>query len=207
MKYTGPVCRLCRREGEKLYLKGARCEGPKCPISKGRPAPGQHGLTSASAKKSEYAKQMRAKQKAKRIFTLTERVFSNYYQKAENKEGVTGNELLKMLEKRFDNVIYRAGIASSRKQARQLISHGLCKLNSRIVDIPSVQIRVGDKFEIKDNKKEVNILKDASAKKSTAPRWIKVDLKNLSGEMVAEPEKDDFEKSIESQYIIEYYSK
>ena len=97
-----------------------------------------------------------------------------------------------MLEKRFDNVIYRAGIASSRKQSVRLISHGLCKLNSRIVDIPSVQIRVGDKFEIKDNKKEVNILKDALSKKSTAPRWIKVDLKNLSGEMVAEPEKDDF---------------
>lgn len=150
---------------------------------------------------------MRAKQKAKRIFTLTERVFSNYYQKAENKEGVTGNELLKMLEKRFDNVIYRAGIASSRKQARQLISHGLCKLNSRIVDIPSVQVRVGDKFEIKDSKKQVSVLKDASEKKPTAPRWMKVDLKNLSGEMVAEPEKDDFEKSIESQYIIEYYSK
>lgn len=207
MKYTGPVCRLCRREGEKLYLKGARCEGPKCPITKGRPAPGQHGLAASTAKKSEYAKQMRAKQKAKRIFTLTERVFSNYYQAAERKEGVTGNELLKFLEKRFDNVLYRAGIASSRKQARQLIGHGLCRLNNRVVDIASVQVKVGDKFEIKDSRKQINILKEASAKKVLAPRWLKVDLKGLSGEVVAEPEKDDFEKSIESKYIIEYYSK
>ncbi|MFA7277718.1 MAG: 30S ribosomal protein S4 [Candidatus Gracilibacteria bacterium] len=207
MKYTGPVCRLCRREGEKLFLKGARCEGPKCPITKGRPAPGQHGLTASAAKKSEYAKQMRAKQKAKRIFSLTERAFSNYYEASERRQGVTGDELLKFLEKRFDNVIYRAGIASSRKQARQLIGHGLCRLNGRVVDIASVQVKVGDKFEIKDSRKQLPILKDSSAKKSLAPRWLKVDLKNLSGEVVAEPAKDDFEKSIESQYIIEYYSK
>lgn len=207
MKYTGPVCRLCRREGEKLYLKGARCESNKCPITKGRPGPGQHGLTTASAKKSEYAKQMRAKQKAKRIFGLNERVFSNYYEKAADSQKVTGNELLRLLEQRLDNVLYRSGIASSRAQARQLIGHGLCTLNKKRVDIPSIQVRVGDAFEVRDNKKQMPILKDAAAKKPTAPRWLKVDLKNLSGEVIANPEKDDFEKSVDSQYIIEYYSK
>lgn len=207
MKYTGPVCRLCRREGEKLFLKGARCEGPKCAITKTRPAPGQHGLTSATAKKSEYAKQMRAKQKAKRIFGVNERVFSNYYEKAEKAQQITGNELLRMLEQRLDNVLYRSGIASSRAQARQLIGHGLCTLNKKRMDIPSVQVKVGDTFEVRDNKKQIPVLKDAAAKKPTAPRWIKVDLKNLSGELVAEPQKDDFEKTVDSQYIIEYYSK
>lgn len=207
MKYTGPVCRLCRREGEKLYLKGARCEGPKCPITKARPAPGQHGLTSASAKKSEYAKQMRAKQKAKRIFGLNERAFSNYYEKATESRQVTGNELLRMLEQRFDNVLYRSGIASSRAQARQLIGHGLCTLNKKRVDIPSYQVKVGDTFEIKDSRKQIPVLKDAAGKKPSAPRWLKVDLKTLTGEVIAQPEKDDFEKAVESQYIIEYYSK
>lgn len=207
MKYTGPVCRLCRREGEKLYLKGARCESNKCPITKGRPGPGQHGLTTASAKKSEYAKQMRAKQKAKRIFGLNERVFSNYYEKAAESQKVTGNELLRLLEQRLDNVLYRSGIASSRAQARQLIGHGLCTLNKKRVDIPSIQVRVGDAFEVRDSRKQMPILKDAAAKKPTAPRWLKVDLKNLSGEVIANPEKDDFEKSVDSQYIIEYYSK
>ncbi|MCX6734248.1 MAG: 30S ribosomal protein S4 [Candidatus Peregrinibacteria bacterium] len=207
MKYTGPVCRLCRREGEKLFLKGARCESNKCAITKGRPGPGQHGLTSASSKKSEYAKQMRAKQKAKRIFGLNERAFSNYYEKAADSQKVTGNELLRLLEQRLDNVVYRSGIASSRAQARQLIGHGLCTLNGKKIDIPSIQVRVGDKFEVRDARKKMPILMDASAKKPTAPRWIKVDLKNLSGEVIAQPEKDDFEKTVDSQYIIEYYSK
>ena len=172
----------------KTHLKGARCEGP---VSNQQRATSPWTARTHVSSAKIRVRQADARQTKGEAYLTHRTRFSNYYQKAENKEGVTGNELLKMLEKRFDNVIYRAGIASSRKQC-QLISHGLCKLNSRIVDIPSVQIRVGDKFEIKDNKKEVNILKDALSKKSTAPRWIKVDLKNLSGEMVAEPEKDDF---------------
>lgn len=207
MKYTGPVCRLCRREGEKLYLKGARCETNKCPITKGRPAPGQHGLTSATAKKSEYGRQLREKQKAKRIFTLNERVFENYYEKAEKSQKVTGDELLRLLEKRLDNVLYRSGIAASRRQARQIVSHGLCMVNKHKLDIPSAQLKVGDTFYIADRKKASALFKDVGAKKQTSPRWIKVDMKNLSGEVIAEPEKDDFEKTINSQQIIEHYSK
>lgn len=207
MRYTGSVCKLCRREGEKLYLKGARCESPKCPIAKGRPAPGQHGVASSSAKKTEFGKQLREKQKAKRIFGLNERTFKNYYVAAEQSKQVTGDELLRRIETRFDNVLYRAGIASSRPHARQIIRHGLMKLNKKKVSIPSQLLEVGDTFEVAENKREVPLLKQKSGNKPMHPRWLKVDTKNLTGEVIGMPDKEDFDQSIKRSLIVEFYSK
>lgn len=200
------MCRLCRREGEKLYLKGLRCESQKCPmISKNYP-PGQHGQNVKRAK-SEFLRQLREKQKAKRIFGLNERQFQNYYKKAVKVLGVTGHEFLKLLEKRLDNVMYRAGFASSRSQARQIVNHGLCFVNAKKVRAPNHMVKVNDKFEIKDKAKKFLLFEDVKNKKNMAPKWLKADLATLSGEVIAEPGKDDFEKSIQINLVIEYYSK
>ncbi|KKQ71938.1 MAG: 30S ribosomal protein S4, small subunit ribosomal protein S4 [Candidatus Peregrinibacteria bacterium GW2011_GWC2_39_14] len=205
---TRPVCRLCRREGEKLFLKGARCESQKCALVKKNYAPGQHGpLAKKGRGKSEYGRQMREKQKAKRIFGLNERQFHNYYKVAVKTEGVTGIAFLNLLEKRLDNVIYRAGFATSRAQARQIVNHGLCHINGKKVATASYGVKVGEKFEIKEKLRGSKLFETAKASKFNPPKWIKVDLKSLTGEIVAEPDKDDFEKSIQTNIIIEYYSK
>jgi len=201
-----PVCRLCRRAGEKLYLKGAKCESSKCPmISKNYP-PGQHGQSIKRAK-SEFLRQLSEKQKAKRIFGLNERQFHNYYKIAVKTKGVTGHEFLKLLEKRIDNVLYRAGIADSRAQARQIVNHGLCLINGKKIKTPSYQVKIGDKFEIKERLKKSKLFEAVKSKKDTSPKWMKVNLQELKGEITAEPSKDDFEKNIQTNLIIEYYSK
>lgn len=201
-----PVCRLCRREGEKLYLKGAKCESQKCPVIRKNYPPGQHGQN-VKRTKSEFLRQLREKQKAKRIFGLTEKQFRNYYRKAVKVLGVTSYEFLKLLEKRLDNVMYRVGFSSSRAQGRQIVNHGLCFVNGKKVKTPSYGVKVGDKFEIKEQAKKSRLFEEAKNRKDTSPKWLKADLAGLSGEIVAEPSKDDFEKSIQTNLIIEYYSK
>lgn len=203
-----PVCRLCRREGEKLFLKGAKCLSPKCTIMAKNYQPGQHGPLAKKGKgKSEYSKQLREKQKAKRIFGLNESQFHNYYAAASKNVGNTGLEFLKLLEKRLDNVIYRAGFSTSRATARQIVNHGICFVNGKKIKTPSYQVKIGDKFGISEKKRGSKLFEGVKDNKFTAPKWLKVDQAALSGEIVADPSKDDFEKSIQPNIIIEYYSK
>lgn len=207
MRYSGPVCRLCRREGEKLFLKGARCESPKCPITRGRAyPPGVHGPTGKKGKQSEYGKQLSEKQKAKRIFSIAEKQFKNYYKTAE-KAPVTGDALMQLLEKRLDNVLYRAGVVNSRAHARQVIRHGLCKVNEKIVSIPSYQMKVGDKFQIVEKMKTNGQFADILKSKVHAPSWMKADTKTLNGEILRNPAVEDFEKNVATHMIVEFYSK
>ncbi len=201
-----PVCRLCRREGEKLYLKGAKCESSKCPVMTKNYPPGQHGQNVRKSK-SEFSRQLREKQKAKRMFGLNEKQFYNYYAMAVKTKGVTSYEFLKLLEKRLDNVLYRAGIADSRAQGRQIVNHGLCMVNGKKVKTPNYQVKTGDKFEIKVKLQGSKLFDGAKGKKDMSPKWIKVDLPALKGEITANPLKDDFEKNIQTNLIIEYYSK
>ncbi|MBU1992695.1 MAG: 30S ribosomal protein S4 [Patescibacteria group bacterium] len=204
---TGPVCRLCRREGEKLFLKGARCEGQKCALVRKNYIPGAHGGKRSFKKLSEYAKQLREKQKAKRIFGIAEKQFHIYYERAEKMDDITGDALLKLLEERLDNVLYRAGFAESRAMARQLASHGLVKLNGRKVTVPSITLKVGDKFEVVEKSKSAKMFEPLKKKKDTSPKWLEVDLPNLKAEVTKLPGKDDIDSSIESQLIVEFYSK
>ncbi len=169
--------------------------------------PGMHGQKGSFSKPSEFGKQLREKQKAKRIYGIREKQFRNYYKKAERKKGVTGELLMAMLEKRLDNVVYRSGMAKSRSQARQIVSHGLVKLNGKRVNIPSIQVEVGNSFEIKERSKKSPLFSEVEKKKPKSPRWMNVDLKNLKGEVVSEPKTGDFESVINNQLIVEFYSK
>lgn len=207
MKYTGPSCRLCRREGEKLFLKGDKCISQKCPLLKKNYPPGQHGDKRSFKKQSEYGRQMRAKQKAKRIYQLAETQFKNYYKKAVNKKGVTGTIMQQMIELRIDNTIYRCNFAVSRKQARQIVGHGLVRINGKKCSSPSRPVKIGDKITIKDSRKGSKLFERLSREKDTSPKWLKVDLKKGEAEVIALPEKDDMERSIEAQLIVESYSK
>lgn len=206
-RYHGPKCRLCRREANKLFLKGDRCETQKCALLRKNYAPGFHGKTSF-AKKSEYARQLREKQKARRIFGISEAQFRRYYQKSTQSPEATGETLLKLLERRLDNAVYRATFASSRDQARQMISHGLLTFNKRRVNVPSIQLKVGDVFEVRDkNKNSPLFTKVLTQQKNFAPKWLKVDFKNLRGEVADLPQKEDLESNIQVQLIVEFYSK
>jgi len=207
MKYTGPSCRLCRREGEKLFLKGDKCLSQKCPLLKKNYAPGQHGNKGKFKKMSEFGRQLREKQKAKRIYQLTEKTFSGYYKKAVARKGVTGTIMLQIIELRLDNVIYRAEFAASRKQSRQLVGHGLLKVNGRKCSSPSRQMKIGDKITIGESKKGKKIFEHLAKEKNSSPKWLKTDLKKGEIEIIAIPDRDDMEKSIEAQLIVEYYSK
>jgi small subunit ribosomal protein S4 len=207
MKYTGPSCRLCRKEGEKLFLKGDKCLSQKCPILKKNYIPGQHGEKKSFKKLSEYGRQMRAKQKAKRVYQIAETQFKNYYKKAVSKKGVTGTIMQQMIERRIDNTIYRCGFAVSRKQARQMVAHGLIRLNGKKCTAPSRQVKIGDKITIKDSKKGSKLFERLAKEKDVSPKWLKVDLKKGEAEVTALPEKDDMERSLETQLIVESYSK
>ncbi len=206
MRYTGPKCRQCRREGEKLFLKGDRCESQKCAFLKKNYAPGLHGQ--GFKKMTEYARQLREKQKAKRIFGLSEKQFSGYNTKAgAQKELTAGDALMQNLETRIDNVIYRSGMAFSRVQARQFVSHGLCTLNGKKIKTPSIQVKVGDKFAIKNAFQKNEIFAELKKAKVKVPTWIKVNMPTLSGEVMEMPTQKDFEQSINVQPIIEFYSR
>ncbi|MBU0647877.1 30S ribosomal protein S4 [Patescibacteria group bacterium] len=200
-------CRQCRREGEKLFLKGARCESPKCAMIKKNYPPGSLG-SNRRAKPTSYGIQLREKQKAKRIYGLREKQFYKYYTIAAKKKGVTGLVLLQLLETRLDNIIFRLGWAYSRKMARQLVSHGHVQVNSHTVNIPSCQIKIGDKITVKDKAKANKYFnQELNLSDFKPPVWIKSETKNLSAEIVAIPAKDDIDSNINEQLIIEFYSR
>lgn len=206
-RYTGPVCRLCRREGTKLFLKGERCMTGKCAIDRRSTAPGQHGA--ANKKVKEYGMQMREKQKAKRYYGVLEKQFRNYFKEAERKEGITGENLLKLLECRLDNVVYRMGMAESRKEARQLVLHAHFLLNGKKVNIPSMLIKVGDVITVnatsKNSAKFKELVEGIDSK--LCPKWLEVDKENITAKVVALPSREDIDFPFEEQLIVELYSK
>lgn len=207
-RYTGAVCRLCRREGMKLFLKGAKCFTDKCPIEKRNFPPGQHGRD-RRAKIVGYGLQLREKQKAKRIYFALEGQFRDYYEKASRAPGVTGELLLQQLERRLDNVTFRMGFASSRRQARQIVRHGHVEVNGRKVNIPSYQVGVGDEIKIRPNSAKLAVVESARefASHQPAPAWLTVDAANLSGRIVALPKREDVNLPVNEQLIVELYSK
>jgi small subunit ribosomal protein S4 len=206
-RYIGSVCRLCRREGLKLFLKGDRCFTEKCSVERRNYPPGQHGQS--RPKNSNYGLQLREKQKAKRVYGVLENQFRAYFKKAARKPGVTGKLLLTMLETRLDNVIYRLGFASSRNGARQLIKHGHLKVNGRKVDIPSYQVRQGDVIELREKSKKVEWIKESmeSAIHRGLPQWLELVPEKFTGVVKSIPERDDVTMQIQEQLIVELYSK
>jgi small subunit ribosomal protein S4 len=208
-RYTGAVCRLCRRDGTKLFLKGAKCFSDKCPIEKRNFPPGQHGQSRKVKKVVGYGLQLREKQKAKRIYFTLETQFRAYYQKAANKTGVTGELLLQQLETRLDNVVYRLGFAMSRRQARQVVRHGHIQVNGRKVNIPSFQCKVGDEVAIREGSKALAILEDAKnfASGQRSVPWLDINRDGLSGKLMALPARADIQLPVNEQLIVELYSK
>ncbi len=198
-RYTGPKCRLCRREGVKLYLKGVRCESEKCAFNRRQQAPGQHGTS--RKRLSNYGMQLREKQKAKRIYGILESQFVNYVRRAMKKKGVTGEELLRLLELRFDNMVYRSGFATSRSQARQYIRRNFFTINGKPCNIPSVQLRSGDVI------KPVDFGKLSPREGFVLPEWLSADLKEKSIKIDRLPEADDLPKDFDVQMIVEFYSR
>jgi len=207
-RYTGPVCRLCRREGTKLFLKGTKCFSDKCAIEKRNFAPGQHGRD-RKAKIVGYGLQLREKQKAKRIYFTLEGQFRAYYEKASRAQGVTGQRLIQQLECRLDNVAYRLGFATSRRLARQIVRHGHVEVNGRKVNIPSFQVSVGDEIKIRPNSQKLVVVESARefASHQPAPGWLSVDHNALSGKILALPKREDVNLPVNEQLIVELYSK
>ena len=206
-RYTGPSCRLCRREGQKLFLKGDRCYGGKCALEKRAYAPGQHGQNRKKA--SNYGLQLREKQKAKRFYGLQETQFRNYFDKAARKPGMTGANLLIMLETRLDNTVFRMGFASSRKEARQLVTHGHFTVNGKKVNIPSYTVKAGDVIEIKEKKKSSQRYKDIMemAGARLVPEWLESDKENLKGRVIELPKREAIDVPVDEMLIVELYSK
>ena len=205
-KYTGPACRLCRREGTKLFLKGDRCTSDKCSFNKRPTPPGQHGADRKKA--SGYSVQLREKQKAKRIYGLCEKQFRGYFEKAENMRGITGENILILLERRLDNVVFRMGIGSSRDQARQLVTHATITVNGKCVNIPSYLVKKGDVIAVKETKQDKTFFKALKEEKAvTMPKWVKFDNATLKGEVVDLPTREDITDQIEEHLIVELYSK
>jgi small subunit ribosomal protein S4 len=208
-RYTGAVCRLCRRDGTKLFLKGAKCFTDKCPVEKRNFPPGQHGQSRKVKKVVGYGLQLREKQKAKRIYFTLEGQFRAYYQKASNKTGVTGELLLQQLETRLDNVCYRLGLASSRRQGRQLVRHGHINVNGRKVNIPSYQCKVGDEIQVREGSRSIPILEEAKnfASGQRSVQWLDIQRDNFYGKVLALPKREDVNLPVNEQLIVELYSK
>ena len=207
-RYTGAVCRLCRRDGTKLFLKGPKCFTEKCPVEKRNFPPGQHGQT-RKAKIVGYGLQLREKQKAKRIYFALESQFRAYYEKASRRQGVTGELLLQQLETRLDNVAYRLGYALSRRQARQVVRHGHVQVNGRKVNIPSYQVKVGDEIAIREGSKKLVLLETARdfAAGQSSVQWLQIDRDNFTGKVLALPKREDVNLPVNEQLIVELYSK
>jgi small subunit ribosomal protein S4 len=207
-RYTDPVCRLCRREGMKLFLKGTKCFSDKCPIEKRNFAPGQHGKDRKS-KIVGYGLQLREKQKTKRIYFAQEGQFRNYFEKAAASQGVTGELLLQQLERRLDNVVYRLGLGVSRRQARQLVRHGHVQVNGRKVNIPSYQVSVNEEIAIRQGSLKLAILESAKefASHQNAPTWLEIDRDNYKGRVLSLPKREDINLPVNEQLIVELYSK
>ena len=204
-RYTDASCRLCRREGQKLFLKGERCYSVKCAIEKRNYAPGQHGQS--RKKISEYGIQLREKQKAKRFYGLQETQFRNLFDKAAKKKGITGENLLIMLETRMDNVVFRLGFASSRKEARQLVTHGHFTVNGKKLDIPSAMVAPGDVIKVKEKSTNSPKFKEIREMSINVPSWITVDVEKLEGKIVAMPRREDIDTPVAEHLIVELYSK
>lgn len=209
-RYTGPVCKLCRREGQKLFLKGAKCYTEKCPVDRRNFPPGQHGPAQARRRKqSDYATQLREKQKVKRMYGLQERQFRSVFERAAHVEGVTGENLLIALELRLDNVVFRMGFASSRAQARQLVRHRHVTVNGRMVDVPSYHVQAGDDIAVRPASKDI-LPVQASLEARTRPAladWLVLDEKSRVGRVVRGPTRQDVKHPIQEQLIVELYSK
>lgn len=208
-RYIGPVCRLCRREAGKLYLKGAKCYGKSCPVEKRAYPPGQHGQTQTRRKVQNYGLQLREKQKARRIYGVLEKQFHNYFEEAERHKGVTGEELLRLLERRLDNVVYRLGLARSRKEARQLVTHRHFAVNGRTVNVPSFLVRAGDTISVRDGSREeppiVAALQEARGRRT--PAWLEFDAEQMRGRVLWLPTRDEIDTGINEQLIVEFYSR
>ena len=207
-RYTDPVCRLCRREGIKLFLKGAKCFSDKCPIEKRNFAPGQHGKD-RKTKVVGYGLQLREKQKAKRIYFTQEAQFRNYFEKAARTKGVTGEMLLQQLERRLDNVVYRLGFGTSRRQARQLVRHGHVQVDGRKVNIPSYEVSAGEEVAIREGSRKLVVLEQAKdfASHQPAPTWLEIDRDNYKGRVVSLPKREEIQQPVNEQLIVELYSK
>ncbi len=201
----GPKCRVCRREGMKLFLKGERCLTEKCAIERRSYPPGEHGR--GRIKQSEYLLQLREKQKARRYYGLLEKQFRNYYEKASKQQGITGEVLLRMLETRLDNVVYRLGFAASRSQARQLVRHGHFQVNGRRVNIPSFQVRPHQIVSIKAGSSAEQVIRDATDLTASVAPWLQADHDNLTGKVLKLPERDEIDTPVQEQLIVELYSK
>ena len=206
MNNTGASCRLCRREGKKLFLKGERCHTQKCAFVRKPNVPGKYGKNSANLKKTEYHNQLRSKQAAKRTFGLTEKQFQAYYVEASRREGNTSDNFQQLLEMRLDNAVFRSGLAKSRPQARQLVNHGLFTLNGKRASVPSIQLKIGDKVEVKKTAIDSPLFEGTIKKKDNSPKWLKLDLAKLTFEVVGKPEIEECEK-IDTQTIVEFYSR
>ncbi|HEY8869362.1 MAG TPA: 30S ribosomal protein S4 [Candidatus Limnocylindrales bacterium] len=206
-RYTQPVCRLCRREGAKLFLKGSRCYTKKCAFERRPSPPGQHGVR--RRKVGEYGLQLREKQKVRRVYAVLERQFRNYFVNAENRPGVTGENLLRFLEMRLDNVVYRMGIATSRAQARQLVAHGHFAVNGRRMDVASCQLKLGDRVEVRESRRSREPFKIAKETLGShqPPEWLSVDAANLAGVIADLPRRDQMPLDLNEQLVVEYYSR
>jgi small subunit ribosomal protein S4 len=207
-RYTGPVCRLCRREGTKLFLKGVKCASDRCPLEKRNFPPGQHGKD-RRAKIVGYGLQLHEKQKAKRIYFTLESKFRSYYEESNRANGVTGELLIQHLERRLDNVIYRLGFAISRRQARQIVRHDHIQINGRKVNIPSYEVKVGDEIAVREGSKKLFIVEQATqyASANPVPAWLEVNYENLSGRVLSLPQRKDVNLPVNEQLIVELYSK
>jgi small subunit ribosomal protein S4 len=206
-RYTGPLCRLCRREGEKLFLKGTRCYTEKCGIERRKYAPGQHGQ--GRGKLSDYGIQLREKQKVRRIYGILERQFRLYFERAARMKGVTGEILLQLLERRLDSAVYRMGFAANRREARQLVNHGLFMVNGRSVDIPSFLLKPGDAVEVREKSRECSTITEslAVAEHRGLPAWIEFDAKAMKGTFIRVPSREEIQLPVQEQLIVELYSK
>lgn len=204
-RYTDANCRLCRREGQKLFLKGDRCYGSKCALDRRGYAPGQHGQ--GRSKISDYGLQLREKQKARRFYGLQEGQFRNLFEKAARKQGITGENLMVLLETRLDNVIFRLGFASSRKEARQLVSHGHFTVNGKKVNIPSYTVKAGDVIKVKEKSTNSPKFKEVKEMSITVPSWVSVDVEKLEGKVLSVPTRGEIDTPIAEHLIVEFYSK
>lgn len=207
-RYTDSVCRQCRREGIKLFLKGDRCYSAKCAITKRHTPPGQHGQSRAK-KPSEYGLQLREKQKCRRAYGVLESQFRKYYDMAANMRGVTGDNMLSLLERRLDNVAFRLGFGNSRAMARQLVTHGHILVDGKKVDIPSYLVKPGQVISLRSKSRDMQHLKELreQGSKNTIPKWLELDAENLSGKVMALPQRDDIDLTLEEHLIVEFYSR
>lgn len=204
-RYTGPTCRLCRREGMKLYLKGDKCYTDKCPVARRGYAPGQHGQE--KKKLTNYGMQLREKQKLKRYYGVSERQFERFYEEAERMKGITGENLLQLLERRLDNVVYRLGFAASRSQARQLVSHGHLEVNGKKVDIPSFLVKPGDVISVREKSRSMELIKNNLEVSRNVPDWLELNKDAFEGRVVSLPRREHIDLPIQEHLIVELYSK